>query len=448
MNPAPAWTGPVSWQAGAGSTARRFNYGVAFLMVLVLVNGLGAYSVGGIPMQWIGNIAALAVGGALLVVGRETLPGTATLIALLAYCATLNLLSLFREGSDRSMPPLATTDYLSFIGLRYATFGVFLVVATLTYFLARRGRAQGIANGVTMIAVLLSLFAVYVYLAHVYGLPEPERSRMGTGGGEQAVRFSYQFHRAMGSFREPSHLAEWLIGPLYLSLLGKGRHALLPTTIISLTLVLSGSLTGLLSAGLGFLLALLWCRKFNATLRLTSSSLIPALVAAILFTIVAVSYSDAEVSLSGTLWKRVEPILASGSLRNSNRASVYNYLDAHPPTVFGVGLGNSNLDYGTWMNSAIVTSFLSLYWNILYSAGWPGAAMLALFLTRPLRRGGRTRRSGDRTELLLTAAYFSYLIAFVAHTEELPVQFALLTGLLAAHRRKGVSVHGFRVSPV
>jgi hypothetical protein len=287
----------------------------------------------------------------------------------------------------------------------------------------------------------LSLFALYVYVAQIYGLPEPPRSRMGTSGGEQAVRFSYQFHRAIGSFREPSHLAEWLIAPFYLSLLRRGRWAWLASTLIAFAMVLTGSLTGLASVALGFLAALLWLQSPRQLLRMAWSYALPFAGAVVLFSALAVSYDDSAANLAGTLWSRIEPILETGSFQATNRASVYTYLENNPPAFFGRGLGNSNLEYAASVGSPAVTSFLSLYWNVLYSCGYPGLALMVWFLSRPLLRRGSFLQTSGRARLLLTAAYISYLAAFGVHTEEPPIQFALLFGLVAYYQSRGVNYH-------
>lgn len=420
---------------------RKPNLGVAVLLSLVLLNGLSAYAVGQVPLQWIGNFLALGLGGSLLLLRRDALPGTAPLLLLMGWCAALNVISLISEDVIRSVPPLATTTYLEFVSLRYVTFLTFLVVAGFVYYLANRGQAANVVGGVTAIGVLLSLFALYVYLAYIYGLPEPPRSRMGTSGGEQAIRFTYQFHRAMGSFREPSHLAEWLISPFFLSLLRRGKAAAAATTAIALALVLTGSLTGILSVVFGFLLALVWLHRPRDLMRSAVKFVVPVALAVVLFSYIAVSYSDAAASLSGTLIQRLQPILESGSLKSSNRAAVYAYFDAHPPDWTGTGLGNSSLDLGAFLNLATVPSFLSLYWNTLYSAGYIGLALLAWFLLRPLFGIRRGVRQAGHSQLLLTAAYFAHLIALGVHTEELSFQFAILFGLFAAQRRHGAIAH-------
>ena len=85
-------------------------------------------------------------------------------------------------------------------------------------------RLRPIVQRTTAVGVLCAAMALYIYVAQLSGLPEPPRTRMGTGGDQQATTFTYAFHRAMGTFQEPGDLASWLVLPLFLSFLARGRY--------------------------------------------------------------------------------------------------------------------------------------------------------------------------------------------------------------------------------
>lgn len=66
---------------------------------------------------------------------------------------------------------------------------------------------------------IVSLFAVYIFFAQIFDLPEIYRNRPGTSffnNTEQATFWLSQPHRAMGTFREPSFLVAFLLPLLYL----------------------------------------------------------------------------------------------------------------------------------------------------------------------------------------------------------------------------------------
>ena len=115
------------------------------------------------------------------------------------------------------MPLGATTPYPVFILLRFFTLLSFVASVYVALWLLQQGCREHVIKAVVTIGCFISVAALYIYAAQIYGLPELPRNRLGTAGGLQAIRFTYDFHRAIGTFREPSLLAAWLIVPLFLA---------------------------------------------------------------------------------------------------------------------------------------------------------------------------------------------------------------------------------------
>jgi hypothetical protein len=83
--------------------------------------------------------------------------------------------------------------------------------------------------------LVLSIFAIYSYLAQIYDLPEIIRNRSNTGllgDSSQTTFWKNEPHRMVGSFREPVLLASTLL-PLYFLYLFSTRKLHLITVILS-----------------------------------------------------------------------------------------------------------------------------------------------------------------------------------------------------------------------
>lgn len=389
---------------------------------------LAAYAVAGVPIQWIALVTfAVAAIFLLLALGIPSTTGTSDLIALTLYALIVNVAVILTGKQDTQMPALATTSYFTFVSLRYIN--ILCVYLTILYLrtMLEMGKGRSIINITVAIGAVVSLFALYVYIAQTKGLPEPSRSRIGTSGGEQSVLFTYAFHRALGSFREPAHLAEWLIVPLFLSMMIKSRLKLVVTCLIASAILLTGSLTGMVSVALGWVASLIIRSSIKYSVKQVLGLAAPVLgFALLIFTALVASNSIANVDLGGVVWERLQPIVETRSMEGTNRNYTWDYVFDSPPSLLGVGLGNSGLRFGQYLQIPLVPSFLSLYFNIAYSAGFIGIIFLVRFLFRPVV--GFIKRSTLHPPELV-AAYIAYLIVFAIHSEELSFQFAILWAL-------------------
>ncbi|QDU40072.1 hypothetical protein Mal4_44260 [Maioricimonas rarisocia] len=405
-------------------------------MTTVVCSAVAAYNVGPIPVPWAGHV--LAIGGTVLLVLRTfrtpLLPGAGMFLFWGALLATTTVVQSMVHRYAGLMPELATTPYPIFLTLRFFNLLGFIFTAALTaWFIHRFGR-QRMIRATTGIGAFFAFFALYVYAAQLLGLPEPPRSRLGTNGGEQAIQFDYAFHRALGSFREPSHLAEWLLVPFVLSFVSSDRQMIVRRLVMGLVLLLTGSLTGILSVLAGFGAALVFSPTNLGARLMTAFKLgVVGVAPYAVFQLLVKSNDSNSVSLFQVILDRVMPLIFGGGLKASNRGYVYEFVDAVPPPFWGHGIGNCNLVFSDYMGVPFITSMQSLYVNTLYAAGYPGLMMLVVAVAIPLVPLYTRPLSGidPRHILLGLAGYFGWLVVFAVHAEELSVGFAIAYAFVA-----------------
>jgi hypothetical protein len=429
----------ASARADAGVPLERIGVmpwdraGVLAFTAVFAGTALGAYSLGPIPIQWLTQFGLLGVAGCLLLANRlPRFPGLGLLAVLTGWAAVVTLGNLMLRDYPVLMPPQATAPYPVYMALRFLNLLAFAAAVGLTFWLLRLGHRETLVRRVVWIGTLAALAGVYIYFAQVQGWWEPGRSRTGTDGGEQTTLFAYAFHRAMGTFREPSHFAEWLVLPFFLSFAHRGRGKHLHTGAMAAALLLTGSLTGILAIVGGLTGALALGNPFRGgRLKVPLRLAVAAGVGLVLFNAVAVGNSAGETAdLFKVLTTRIEPIL-EGGLGQSNRYYVYDYVASQPIPLLGSGLGHAQMHFSLAHGATVITSFLSLYLNTLFSLGVPGLAMLLLLLGFPVVGLARQRRYGTRPELMpLMAAYLGWLVMFVVHSEELSLVFGVLFALM------------------
>ncbi|MFZ1008204.1 MAG: hypothetical protein WAN65_15295, partial [Candidatus Sulfotelmatobacter sp.] len=219
---------------------------VICLGAIFVINALDAYSIGPAPTSWIAQILTLAL--FVLVVFRRRVNYPPGVFALQAFVFAIVALTLFyvAKGDYRDLMPAAgTTGYIVYIGLRILTLVNFIAAYIIVFDVLSRGHSETIVNIIVWTGLVIAVASIYIYIAQLYGLPEPPRTRIGTNNHEQNTTFTYAFHRAMGTFREPGFLAQWLVLPLLLSAFRRRKPVNIFSVTMSTTLMLTGALTGL-----------------------------------------------------------------------------------------------------------------------------------------------------------------------------------------------------------
>ena len=407
---------------------------LAAYIVLLFGNALEAYNLGSVPIEWLANVGLIIIVVLVALTDRlYVVPGSKLLLWFFLWGLFVTGFNILLNDYASLMPPLATTSYPVFVSLRFVKILSFISAIYLVYWLCARGHEDFIIKWPVIIGIFISVVAVYIYIAQVYGLPELPKTRMGTGGGQPSTVFSYAFHRATGTFREPSHLGEWLVLPFFLSLFRRRRILNIHTIFIGSVLLLTGSLTGIIGAVTGFAGAVLLANPFK--FRNLKTVLCFALVfslALVIFYIVVMPYAGGTKNLFRLIGHRLAPIITGGPMQ-LNRDYIYRYIADAPFPLFGYGLGHANILLSKYFGAKLVTSFLSLYFYFLFSTGILGLALLCLFLFCPVTRAVMILKKSHTADrfLFMSAAYFSWLVMFAVRSEEFTMMFAVTFALLA-----------------
>jgi len=405
-------------------------YTLAFFL-----DSLAAYNIGVVPLPWLSQLLVIGFGIFFALGNRSVrVPGSMALGALALLGLTLTLGNAVSGQFAQMMPPYATTPYVVYISLRLISLGSFTAQVYLVYWLLCRGCLGEVVRRTTAVGVVCAVFAVYIYVAQLSGLPEPPRNRMGTSGEAQVTNFSYDFHRAMGTFQEPGDMASWLVVPLFVSLLGRGPYKNIWSIMIASAILLSGSLAAIVGAVFGLIIALFIVRP----LRLLGPAQLLRIVAAMgvsagVFTFLAVANEGGSTDLFSVLMKRIEPMLESG-MEGSNRNYIYEYVADTPFPILGPGYGHSNLLMTKYFGKDLIVSFISLYFCTIYSLGLAGFVVLLVFMTSPVLRVC-TRlgvlRQCPVLPVAVLAAYATWLIMFGVRADDFPAGFGTTYAILA-----------------
>ena len=410
--------------------------------VLLIANALGAYSIINIPFEWLSQVGFIAV-IIFLLIDRNIyiVPGSKILFSLFFWAIIITSVNIFFKDYISLMPTLSATSYPLFVCLRFIKLLSFIAAIYLTYWLLVKGERDSVIKWTVIIGTVVSIIAIYYYFVRIYGLPAFLPNRLSTGGRipTEFGTYTYAFHRAAGTFREPSHLAEWLVVPLFFSFIYCKKKINIYAVIIGATILLTGSMTGIVGVVIGFIAAIIITNVFKLNnLKIFIRVIVLTLIVLIIFNVLVISYTAERINIFKIINNRLSPILSIGGMAQSNRGYVYRYISNNPPSLlFGSGLGNSNILFSQYLNNNLICSFLSLYFNYLYSTGVLGIILLCIFLFNPVIKimlSKKIRR--DSQIIFIIAPYISYLAMFAVHSEEFTIMFAIIYALIVYEIRK------------
>lgn len=427
----------------------RLEHGIMLIFVtLYLATGLAAYNIGPIPIQWLARSGFIILATALIFALKRirVVPGGLVFVMFIGWGLVVNALNVGRFGTV--MPDLATLPYELYIIVRYVNLLVFAAVLYLTFWLLTQGYAKSLTNWIVLTGALVSLAALYIYIANIYGLPQPPRSRLGTSGSEQATTFSYGYffyNRALGTFREPSHLAEWLLLPLFFSLTRFNKAARVNTLLIGSILLLTVSLGGILSSVIGIIAAILIINPLRmVNLKRLIGFTVLLSILAVCLQLVPVGIDDEALNIYSIIRFRILELI-EGGVEVANLGYLYEFFANTPSPFLGYGHGNANIFLSSVTGNEAVVSYLSLYINVLYSTGVVGFGLLLFFLLRPIIWVVSKKKRGEfgwSPVFLMT--YLAYLVFFGIRVEELSVPFAVSAAYLTYQGAPGLKVQGQR----
>jgi hypothetical protein len=424
---------PASFRASAGSDRSWFAYSILFLL-----SAFEAYAVAGVPVQYLAAFAACFVVMLLRArYGPIAIQNFRLLFVYFLWAAGITALSCALHDYSDEMPPLSTTSYAVYIGLRFLNILSFAAMVWLITFVGRRRGLRPVVERAVEIAALIALVGFYLYYASLAGLPEPPRTRIGTQGGEQILLSSYYaFHRALGTFREPSHFAEWLAPTFCLAFLHRGFRRIICLVLIGTVLLLTGSLTGILGfAGSVVAAAIIVYRGRVSAVKMLALVALAVAITMSLFAASVKTYNRRDAAeqnrnILEVVMNRVQPLLSEG-MEGSNRAYVYNYLRSAPTPILGAGIGNAELEFAQAVGSPLPGSFLSIYFNTYYSLGPIGVGLLATFLLVPVARAALRPFNQRKSLFWILASYVAVLISLGVRCDEFNTMTALIFSALS-----------------
>ena len=184
----------------------------------LFLSALGSMAVYSLPLPWIGFLLlATAWLSTIVFLGKFNY----SIFILLFFFFSINIfLSIYNyDFYNTKFPSNTTSSYQIYILLRYLKLICFFATISIIIWLCRLGYEKRIHKFIVWLGVLVSVYAIYIYLAQINGLPELlPRNRIGTNMNINDLGLVFEGnHRAMGSFLEPGHLSAWLVVPFILS---------------------------------------------------------------------------------------------------------------------------------------------------------------------------------------------------------------------------------------
>lgn len=402
----------------------------------ILLSALDAIAIGPVPAVW---LAALLPAAASLVFKVKYRAVPTSLLILLIWAVFVQIWSAFCSGlgicRTVEMPPLSTTPYAAFIMLRFLPF---LMLISMLAVIAKLQHSQNeLIEFVVRLGSFIAVIALYVYVAQLSGLPDIPRTRLGTDGLEVAsVQFSYAFHRAIGTFREPSGMAVWLMLPLFLSI----RKVDWRTFVMGGAILLSGSMTAFVAIAGGAVLGAIFLavkstKQKSWLLRLPVIIGLAIVSSGLIFSLLG-QWNGENAGILSVINERLMPVVSEG-VQESNRGYVFEFAEEIGIPWVGYGLGNINLLLTEWQRGVAVSGILSLYLNFIMGLGVLGISILIIFLSRPLTINVSKITASKAYPLY--AAYFGWLIAFIIHSAEFPLMFALTYALIEGVKKNQIN---------
>lgn len=399
-----------------------------FLVLGLFFHTLGAYSIASVPLTWFSMGFFILSPAPLIFYGNiKIVPSLENIIAYLVY----GIIILFANNilySPLPMPPFASTPYVTYTILRIVTVLSYAAAMLASYNIVLNGETDRILRSHVYLLGFVTASGIYIYLAQRYGLWEPPRTRMGTGGQDftsEVVEFQYSFHRALGTFREPSHLANWLAATILFLLPQKeifrkfwAKFFLLISSVF--LLILSGSLLGAICLFAGFVALVVVSGGRSWLLAVFPLIVIPI--------IIWFANTVFGVDIVSAISPRLQAILDDG-LIGSNRSYVFEYFLSNPPSLLGIGIGQSSLSYSMYSGSLLLSPIINAFFNILYETGIIGFSLIVLSFSFVFTRMGPILKAGDLVALGALAVHVSWLFAYFGMVPELSPYHATIVGV-------------------
>jgi len=319
------------------------------IIIAIFFISLDAYSLGNIPIQWIGLSLLLL----LFIFNFKKITSNFSSIVYLVLALVIlpiffEIFSNFEILLERNYQ-LRLFNYFSFFLVIYVSHS-FLQTIDLKLFM----------DQLEKLLIIISVISIYIYLSQIFDLYEPIRNRSNTnllGNDAQSVFWPYEPHRAMGTFREPVLFVSYVFPLSLILLFGKKNISSISILIIALSLGLTRSDLLRIFAITGIVLFFIFY-IFNKS---QNNKIILFLSGALLFTFISIQECKINPTSNECLEISVEESkelitfedIGTITELDSDRKNIIDFLSSRDMNFFGQGFNSIVQDYQQYLTKEI-----------------------------------------------------------------------------------------------
>ena len=319
------------------------------IIIAIFFISLDAYSLGNIPIQWIGLSLLLL----LFIFNFKKITSNFSSIVYLVLALVIlpiffEIFSNFEILLERNYQ-LRLFNYFSFFLVVYVSHS-FLQTIDLKLFM----------DQLEKLLIIISVISIYIYLSQIFDLYEPIRNRSNTnllGNDAQSVFWPYEPHRAMGTFREPVLFVSYVFPLSLILLFGKKNISSISILIIALSLGLTRSDLLRIFAITGIVLFFIFY-IFNKS---QNNKIILFLSGALLFTFISIQECKINPTSNECLEISVEESkelitfedIGTITELDSDRKNIIDFLSSRDMNFFGQGFNSIVQDYQQFLTKEI-----------------------------------------------------------------------------------------------
>jgi hypothetical protein len=319
------------------------------IIIAIFFISLDAYSLGNIPIQWIGLSLLLL----LFIFNFKKITSNFSSIVYLVLALVIlpiffEIFSNFEILLERNYQ-LRLFNYFSFFLVIYVSHS-FLQTIDLKLFM----------DQLEKLLIIISVISIYIYLSQIFDLYEPIRNRSNTnllGNDAQSVFWPYEPHRAMGTFREPVLFVSYVFPLSLILLFGKKNISSISILIIALSLGLTRSDLLRIFAITGIVLFFIFY-IFNKS---QNNTIILFLSGALLFTFISIQECKINPTSNECLEISVEESkelitfedIGTITELDSDRKNIIDFLSSRDMNFFGQGFNSIVKDYQQYLTKEI-----------------------------------------------------------------------------------------------
>jgi len=319
------------------------------IIIAIFFISLDAYSLGNIPIQWIGLSLLLL----LFIFNFKKITSNFSSIVYLVLALVIlpiffEIFSNFEILLERNYQ-LRLFNYFSFFLVIYVSHS-FLQTIDLKLFM----------DQLEKLLIIISVISIYIYLSQIFDLYEPIRNRSNTnllGNDAQSVFWPYEPHRAMGTFREPVLFVSYVFPLSLILLFGKKNISSISILIIALSLGLTRSDLLRIFAITGIVLFFIFY-IFNKS---QNNTIILFLSGALLFTFISIQECKINPTSNECLEISVEESkelitfedIGTITELDSDRKNIIDFLSSRDMNFFGQGFNSIVQDYQQYLTKEI-----------------------------------------------------------------------------------------------